>query len=71
MIKKAQFNYIFLSYNNEGIIPIEIIQKVMKKYGKYDFVMTDYQRFKADKDENRAYKADKTKEYLHILEKRH
>ena len=71
LIQKAQFNYIFLSYNNEGVIPIEIIQKVMRKYGKYDFVMTDYRRFKADKDENRTYKASETKEYLHILEKRY
>ena len=69
LIEKAQFSYIFLSYNNEGIIPIEIIQKVMKRYGKYDFVMTDYPRFKADKDENRSYKASETKEYLHILKK--
>jgi len=69
LIEKARFKYIFLSYNNEGLMPFENIRKIMKKYGKYDFVMTDYQRFKADKDENRTYKADQTKEYLHILEK--
>ena len=70
LIAKAQFNYIFLSYNNEGIMPIETIRKIMEQYGKYDFAVTDYQRFKADKDENRNYKATGTKEYLHILEKR-
>ena len=29
----------------------------------------DYQRFKADKSENRNNKADSTIEYVHILEK--
>ena len=70
LIEKTQFNYIFLSYNNEGIMPIETIRKIMEQYGKYDFAVTNYQRFKADKDENRNYKATGTKEYLHILEKR-
>ena len=34
-------------------------------------IMTEkeYQRFKADKTENRNHKADSTIEYLHILEK--
>jgi adenine-specific DNA-methyltransferase len=70
LIEKVQFNYIFLSYNNEGIMPMGVIRKIMERYGKYDFVMTDYQRYKADKDENRNYKATGTKEYLHILEKK-
>ncbi|NOR27463.1 MAG: DNA methyltransferase, partial [Lutibacter sp.] len=30
----------------------------------------NYQRFKADKTENRNHKATETVEYLHILEKR-
>ena len=47
----------------------ENIKKIMKKYGKYDLAEVDYQRFKADKTENRNHKADSTMEYLHILEK--
>ena len=70
LIENAQFNYIFLSYNNEGIMSADTIRKIMKQYGKYDSVTTDYQRFKADKNENRTYKASGTKEYLHVLEKR-
>ena len=42
---------------------------IMKKYGKYNLVKKDYQRFKADKTENRNHKANTTFEYLHILEK--
>lgn len=70
LIEKAHFKYIFLSYSNEGIMPVETVRRIMKKYGKYDFASTGYQRFKADKDENRTYRAERTTEYLHILEKR-
>jgi adenine-specific DNA-methyltransferase len=45
----------------------EVIRSIMQKYGRYDLAMTEYQRFKADS--NRFNKADKTTEYLHILEK--
>ena len=66
LIKNAKFEYIFLSYNNEGLISIEDIQKIMSKYGKYDQVSQRHKRFKADK---RAYKSKQTDEYLHILHK--
>jgi len=69
LIKNACFKYIFLSYNNEGLMSVADIRKTMQKYGKYDLAETDYQRFKADKTENRNHKANSTKEYLHILEK--
>jgi adenine-specific DNA-methyltransferase len=45
------------------------VRKIMSKYGKYDLTTTKYQRFKADKEENRNHKANETIEYLHILEK--
>lgn len=67
VIKNADFNYIFLSYNNEGIIPLDVIKDIMQKYGKYDLFSTDYRRFKADTDEHRNHKANKTTEYLHCL----
>jgi adenine-specific DNA-methyltransferase len=69
LIKAANFGYIFLSYNNEGLMPAEEIKKIMQRYGKYDLVTKDYQRFKADKTENRNHTATATTEYLHILEK--
>ena len=70
LIKNANFNYIFLSYNNEGLMSVDEVKKIMSKYGKYDIVTTNYQRFKADKDRNRNHKANSTEEYLHILEKK-
>lgn len=69
LIKKADFKYIFLSYNNEGLMGKSEVEKIMKKYGGYDLATTEYQRFKADKTENRNHKATETFEYLHILEK--
>jgi len=69
LIKNAKFQYIFLSYNNEGLMTESEVRKIMSKYGFYDIIKKEYQRFKADKTENRNHKADSTVEYLHILEK--
>ena len=67
LVKNAQFKYIFLSYNNEGLMSVEDVKTIMAKYGRYDLAQTEYQRFKADS--NRSNKADSTVEYVHILEK--
>lgn len=69
LIKNANFKYIFLSYNNEGLMTENDVKCIMKKYGNYSLKTTNYQRFKADKTENRNHKANSTVEYLHILEK--
>ena len=60
----------FLNYNNEGLMFAMEIKYIMSQYGKYDFITTDYQRFKADKTESRNHQAHKTSEYLHILQKK-
>ncbi|RUM65157.1 MAG: modification methylase [Sulfurospirillum sp.] len=67
LIRNANFRYIFLSYNNEGMVSHKDLQKILRKYGHYDLVTTDYKRFKADS--NRPHKARRTLEHLHILEK--
>lgn len=70
LIKKSDFKYIFVSYNNEGILSFETIKSIMSQYGKYKIVKKNgYLRFKADKDKNRKFSANKTTEYLHILQK--
>ncbi|MDQ1340788.1 MAG: adenine-specific DNA-methyltransferase [Campylobacterota bacterium] len=69
LVKEANFKYIFLSYNNEGIMSQKDVETIMKKYGSYGLETKEYQRFKADKTQNRNHKADMTFEYLHILEK--
>ena len=67
LIKNAQFKYIFLSYNNEGLMGLDTIREIMSRYGEYNFFTKEYRRFKADKDENRHIAADSTTEYLHCL----
>ncbi len=67
LIKNAKFKYIFLSYNNEGLMSLETIADIMSRYGEYKYYTKEYKRFKADKDENRNIAADSTTEYLHCL----
>ncbi len=70
LIGDAKFKYIVLSYNNEGLMSMTDIKSIMSKYGHYDYVCQDYQRYRADKEENRNHTAARTVEYLHILEKK-
>lgn len=65
LIKTARFKYIFLSYNNEGLMGETEIGNILKKYGAYSLITKTYMRFKADN--KRAHKAAHTKECLHIL----
>ena len=67
LISKARFKYIFLSYNNEGLMSLDTIRDIMSKYGKYEIFAKDYRRFKADNKERRTYKSSATTEYLHCL----
>lgn len=67
LIKNANFKYIFLSYNNEGLMDLDTIKEIMSKYGTYSFYTKEYKRYKADTSENRNISADSTLEYLHCL----
>lgn len=69
LVSDADFKYIFLSYNNEGLMSLETIREIMSEYGKYHCFTKDYRRFKADKNQNRNIKSDSTVEYLHCLVK--
>ena len=67
LIENANFKYIFLSYNNEGIMTLDIIKKIMEKYGEYKIFTKEYKRFRADKENARNHKSNSTIEYLHCL----
>jgi len=67
LIRNSRAKYIFLSYNNEGLMSIEDIKKIMSLRGEYGYFTKKYNRFKADRDENRDYSASKTVEYLHYV----
>jgi len=67
LILKAKVKYIFLSYNNEGLMTLDDIKEIMTLRGEYGCFTKNYNRFKADKDENREYSSNKTTEYLHYV----
>ena len=67
LVLKAKAKYIFLSYNNEGIMTLNDIKEIMSLRGKYGYFTKKYNRFKADKSENRSYTAQKTVEYLYYV----
>ena len=70
MVGNTSAQYVFLSYNSEGIMGKDEILQTMGQYGEVDLMTRDYQRFRADVDrENRVYKADQVQEYLFCLSK--
>ncbi len=69
LIANARFEYIFLSYNNEGLMGLDAIREILSKYGEYDCFTREYKRFQADTEENRRIAADGTIEYLHFIKK--
>lgn len=68
LVRRADFRYIFLSYNNEGLMSFQEIERIMSKYGKYKVRLREHRRFKADSA--RFCKADATVETLHCLIKK-
>jgi adenine-specific DNA-methyltransferase len=67
LISNADFKYIFISYNNEGLLSEDELKKILEKYGTYKLREKRYQRFKSDSSRNN--KSDHTFEHLHCLEK--
>ncbi len=68
LINNAHARYIFLSYNNEGLMDSSAIKSIMQNRGNYQLFTQQYNRFKADKDHLRNHKAAHTFEYLHFVE---
>jgi adenine-specific DNA-methyltransferase len=70
IVTQAKFDFIALSYNNEGIIPHEEILKILHNRGEVKVFSHEYRRFRTERDhEKRQYKnvGDKTEEFLFVL----
>ena len=67
IIRQADFKYIVLSYNDEGIIGLDQIEEIMSKYGDYYRLEKPYKRFKSSTIDGQK---SNTIEYLHCLIKR-
>lgn len=67
LIMTLDAKYIFLSYNDEWLMSLDDIREVMTLKWEYGVFEQKYQRFKADKSENRNHKQDSVIEYLHYV----
>ena len=65
LVENANVKYIFLSYNNEGLMTPSDVRKIMSIRGEYGCFEEKYQRYKADS--GRDYSAKTTTEYLHFV----
>ena len=63
LVRKARTRHILMSYNDEGLLPLDTIIRILGSRGTPITHRQAYARFKADN--GRAYKRDATVEYLH------
>ncbi len=70
-VAAAPCRHILLSYNSEGIISEECIERVLRERGKadsYSRLEQAYKRYRSDRDsETRRYKGDRVTEQLHYV----
>ncbi|MEP7338999.1 MAG: DNA adenine methylase [Acidobacteriota bacterium] len=65
LIVNARAKHILLSYNDEGVISREAINRILSLRGKPQTFEQKYSRFKADN--GREYKRDSTTEFIHYV----
>ncbi|HUF51628.1 MAG TPA: DNA adenine methylase [Longimicrobiales bacterium] len=71
LVASARCKHIIMSYNAEGIIPENTIERVLKDYGRRDTYRrhrTGYRRYRSDHDRaTRQYAGDAVDEYLYCV----
>ncbi|DAB34183.1 MAG TPA: modification methylase [Sulfurospirillum sp. UBA12182] len=65
LIKEAQFNSIYVSYSDEGLMSLDVIKNIMQKYGEYSLLKKEHRRFVSHLGDSKRT----ITEYLHILKK--
>lgn len=68
LIRNANFKYILVSYSTEGLMKVEEIEKILKKYGKentFKLYKIPYRRYKSRKQKNK----EELKELVFYVEK--
>ncbi len=65
LIVNARAKHILLSYNDEGVLSLEEINRILSLRGEPRTFQQNYSRFKADN--GRQYKRDATIEYVHYV----
>lgn len=73
LVAAAPCRHIVMSYNAEGIIPEETIERVFKNYGRrstYRRYTRRYRRYRSDTDsDQRSYRGDVVAEHLYCVER--
>lgn len=73
LVAAAPCRHIVMSYNTEGIIPEETIERVFKKYGRrstFRRYTRRYRRYRSDTDgDRRNYRGDEVEERLYAVER--
>jgi adenine-specific DNA-methyltransferase len=67
LIQKARAKYIFLSYNNEGIISKESIMNILSSRGEVEVKTFDHKRYRSIGQDGSV---SKTTEYLYVVKVR-
>lgn len=71
LVAAADCRHIMMSYNAEGIIPEQAIERVLKEHGRrgtYRRYRRGYRRYRSDADGvNRRYRGDIVNEYLYCV----
>ncbi|MDX2029887.1 MAG: DNA adenine methylase [Blastocatellia bacterium] len=65
LVRKARAKHILLSYNDEGLLSLRQVARILGLRGTPRTFQRDYARFKADN--GREYKRSATVEYLHYV----
>jgi adenine-specific DNA-methyltransferase len=67
LLADTQARFIVISYNDEGIIPIEVFKKILSKYGTWELMEQDYNTYRGSR--NLRNRDIKVKELLWLLKK--
>jgi adenine-specific DNA-methyltransferase len=70
LIKNTKAKYILISYNNGGIIPLDILENILREFGtveKFPIEHNTYNRLKGISEYKRTTEKVKIKEYMWLL----
>ena len=67
LLRDTRAKYIAISYNDEGIIPIENFKQILSEHGRWELMEQDYNTYRGSR--NLRDRSIKVKELLWVLEK--
>jgi adenine-specific DNA-methyltransferase len=70
LIKNTKAKYVLISYNNGGIIPLDVLEKILEEFGtveKFPIEHSTYNRLKGISEYKRTSEKVKIKEFMWLL----